>query len=358
MAMEPEELKLLLASAQRWFNDNNTFETRVASFREGHRQQPGDWATLAEMGWLALPLSEEDGGFGAGYVERLALIQLAGGHVRPEALETHCLLASEVAAANPAYAEALAAGTMRLGMADLSDRGGMVVDASDGACVLSGSSGPVLGAQEATHYIVLFKEASGALRAALIAANASGLSAASARLIDKRDTVLLTLDGVSGLWLDTAAGVGSGQRLRDLAAAGQVADAAGVLEAGFNLTLDYLKQRQQFGKPLSQLQAVQHKMADIFCDVKQMLALAERLAQEMDADPAGPWPSLPVAKAFVGRRAIRGMGQLIQLSGGIGVTEEYKITHLYRRLHVAAALFGSTESQLSRIDVRHALLAS
>ncbi|NYT84441.1 acyl-CoA dehydrogenase family protein [Pollutimonas harenae] len=358
MVMDREELNLLLESAQRWFSDNNSFGARVTSFREGHRQTPEGWQALAEMGWLALPLTEANGGFDADHAARFALIRLAGEHVRPEALETHLLLAPAVVEVSPDQAEALATGAMRLGVADLPDRNGITADTLDGTCILSGRSGPVLGSQDATHYVVFVRDAAGVLRAALLAANAPGLSCEQARLIDKRDTVLLTLDRTPGLWLDQADDVGAGQRLRDLVAAGQVADAAGVLEVGFNLTLDYLKQRTQFGRPLSQLQAVQHKMADIFCDVKQMTALAERLAQEIDASPKGPWPTLPIAKAFVGRRAIRGMGQLIQLSGGIGVTEEYKITHLYRRLHVAATMFGAAEAQLARIGVRDVLQAA
>ena len=69
-------------------------------------------------------------------------------------------------------------------------------------------------------------------------------------------------------------------------------------------------------------------------------------------------PTLAPAKAFVGRRALRAAGQLIQVSGGIAVAEEYKLTHCNRRLHVAAALFGSAEAQLARIDVRAQLLAA
>src|SRR5690606_26214259 len=118
MAMDSEELNLLLESAQRWFSDNNPFDERVASFRQGHRQAPDSWQALADMGWLALPLSESDGGFEAGYAARLALIRLAGGHARPEALETHLLLASAVAGASPDQAEALATGAMRLAVAD------------------------------------------------------------------------------------------------------------------------------------------------------------------------------------------------------------------------------------------------
>jgi len=124
------------------------------------------------------------------------------------------------------------------------------------------------------------------------------------------------------------------------------------------MTLDYLRQRVQFGKPLAAQQAIQHRMAEVFCDLQQQLALTGRLAAEIDAAPAGAWPMLPVAKSFVGRRVLRGVGALIQLSGGIAVTEEYRLTHLYRRLHVAAQLHGAAEAQLARIDVRATLLAA
>ena len=99
-------------------------------------------------------------------------------------------------------------------------------------------------------------------------------------------------------------------------------------------------------------------MAEIFCDLQQALALTERLAQEIDAEAAGPWPTLPVAKSFVGRRVLRGVGALIQVTGGIAVTEEYRLTHWYRRLHVNAQCFGAAEAQLNRIEVRRQLLAA
>lgn len=356
MAIDGNELSLLLDGAHRWYSDSNTFDDRVAAFREGHRQAPDAWQAMADMGWLALSLPEAAGGFDAGVAASFEFLRLAGKHARPEALDVHLMLAPRVAKAFPDAAEALLTGEMRLAATDLSQAGaaGQVA----GNCVLSGRSGPVLGAQGATHYVVFLTQSAGALQAALVPADSQGVSVQAARLIDKRDTVLLDFEQAGGTWLlESDMGV-SPQSLRDLAAAGLVADTAGALEAGFDLTLDYLKQRKQFGRPLSQLQAVQHSMAEIFCDVQQMAALTETLGLEMDAAPAGPWPTLPIAKAFVGRRALRGLGQLIQLSGGIGVTEEYKLTHLYRRVHVAASLFGNAEAQLKRIQVRETLLAA
>lgn len=353
MAIDQNELNLLLDGAQRWFAENNAFDDRVAAFRDGHREQEGAWQAMADMGWLALSLPESADGFEAGAEACFQFIRLLGKHARPEALDVHFMLAPAVARACPDAAEALMSGQMRLGAVDLPGAAGQGTDEA----ALSGRTGPVLGAG-ATHYVVFVMADGEAAKAVLLAADADGLRAEPARLIDKRDTVLLNLDHARGVALRQEDTGLRPQALRDLAAAGLVADTAGALEAGFELTLDYLKQRKQFGRPLSQMQAVQHKMAEIFCDVQQMSALTETLGLEIDAAPTGDWPTLPVAKAFVGRRALRGLGQLIQLSGGIGVTEEYKLTHLYRRLHVAATLFGSAETQLKRIQVRETLLAA
>lgn len=347
--MEREEIELMLDTARRWFRANHPLETRVAAFRFGHPEAPGTWARMAEMGWSGLSLPESAGGFGTGQSACFALIHEAGRDARPEPLAHHLLLAPLLAEAMPEYAEALAAGKLRFAMADAAS----CIDAVrwSGGERLDGRAGCVLGSEHATHLLLPVGQGDGATLA-LVDLGASGIDAEPARLIDGRKTSQVSFNQTPARRIE---GAGLAQRAIDLAAAAQIADSAGVLDAAFALTLDYLKQRVQFGKPLSAQQAVQHKMAEVFCDLQQLLALAGRVAVEIDTATAGPWPTLAPAKSFVGRRALRACGQLIQVSGGIAVTEEYKLTHFYRRLHVAAALFGNAEAQLARIDVRSQL---
>jgi len=355
--MNSEERELLLDAAERWFKANNTFEDRVATFRKGHHEQPGAWDSLAEMGWLALTLPESAGGFEAGYATALALLACAGKHARPEPLGVHLMLCDLVALRLPDTAEPLAQGVMRLGFADLSPRIERRLDIGLQG-TLSGGTGPVWGAEFATHFLVPVMQSESGLRLALVAADDPGLATAPVRLVDARAAAELRFDSAQIQWLDDGGSGAAGQRALDLGAVAMVADAAGVFQAAFDLTHEYLLQRIQFGRPLSAQQAVQHKMAEIFCDLQQMLALEERLGMEVDSAPAGFWPTLSTAKCFVGRRALRAVGQLIQLSGGVGVTEEYKLTHYYRRLHVAASLYGTAESHLARIGPRTTLLAA
>lgn len=352
--MQPDELTLLLDGADRWFAEHQPMTERVAHFRDGHPVAPGAWHAMAELGWLALTLGEEDGGIGAGQAEAFALLKRAGGDARPEPLALHLLLAPRVAGAAPVLVDGLADGRVRLALADRAPATDPLRadERADGTLCLHGNAGPMWGSDGATHVLLPVLHG-GILRTALVELSAFGLGATPARLIDGRRTLLLRCTDTPATWLNL-----DGQVTLDLAAAGLVADSHGVLEAAFWLTLDHLKQRTQFGRPLASNQAIQHAMAEVFCDLQQLAALAGRLAAELDNTPAGPWPTLAPAKAFLGRRALRALGKLVQLSGGIAVTEDYRLTHWYRRLHVAATLFGDAEQQLSRIDVPSQLLAA
>lgn len=346
--MEHDDLTLLLDTAERWFAGNAPLAERVAGFRQGVQEPAGAWARFAEMGWTALTLPEAQGGFGASAAAAFELLRRAGRDARPEPLSLHLLLAPRVAQALPALAEPLAAGRVRLAMADRPRRGAAL--RWDGA-TLSGTAPVIDGLDHATHLLVPL-DGPAAAPLLLVDLAAPGIATTPGRLVDGRRTARLDFERVP------AQAAGEAAAALDRAAAAQVADASGVFEAAFTMTLAYLKQRVQFGKPLSAQQAVQHRMAEVFCDLQQQLALAGRLAAEIDAAPGGPWATLPVAKSFVGRRVLRGVGALIQLSGGIAVTEDYALTHLYRRLHVGAQLFGAAEEQLARIDVRRTLRAA
>lgn len=348
--MDRDDITLLLDTAERWFAEHAPLAQRVAAFRVGQHEPEGAWAGFARMGWLALTLPEAQGGFDAGARAAFELLRRAGRDARPEPLGLHLLLAPAVAASLPELAQPLAEGTVRLAMANLPHDGRRAQ--WDGAA-LSGEGWSVEGIEHATHVLVPLPSADGSggdLR--LVDLAAAGVGRVRARFVDGRVTEILSLYGVQ------ARAAGNAGRALDLAAAAQVADASGVFESAFEMTLDYLKQRVQFGRPLSIQQTLQHRMADVFCDLQQQLALAERLAAEIEAAPEGPWPTLPIAKSFVGRRVLRGVGALIQVSGGVAVTEEYRLSHLYRRLHVAAQIHGDAESQLARIDVRRTLLAA
>lgn len=351
--MDTDSLDLLIDTAQRWFAAHHPLEDRLAHFREGHKAADDAWPQMAEMGWLALPLPESLEGFGATPTQAFQLLRAAGRDARPEPLALHMTLAPWFAAQQPSAAAALADGRLRLAMADAPAQADALRFAHG---QLHGAAAVVMGGQNATHALLPLADGAGASAGTLlcVALDAPGVVREPVRLLDGRHTLRLRFDGAPA----EPVGRQTAQQALDLAAAGLVADAVGVFEAAFELTLAYLKERKQFGVPLSAQQALQHRMAEVFCDLQQLIALAGRLSAELDAQPDAPALTLPVAKSFVGRRALRAMGQLIQVSGGIGMTEEYRLGHLYKRLQVNAALFGDAEAQLRRIDVRRSLLAA
>jgi alkylation response protein AidB-like acyl-CoA dehydrogenase len=347
--MDHESFNMVLDSAKRWFEQENPLADRIAEFRSGHTASAGAWAAMDDMGWTALARPEDAGGFGADTAQCFEFLRLAGRHARPEPLDLMLMLAGGPAL--PMLENA------RLALADV-ERGDEQLSFSEfDAQRVAGRSAALYGGAQATHALLPVPRRQGGIHMVCVPMQGAGVRQEPVRWLDGRHTVRLYLDNAAvqtvgaGVPAEAAA-----QQIMDRAAAGLVADAAGVLEAAFELTLDYLKQRQQFGQPLSRLQALQHCMADIFCDLQFLLALTRRLASEMDVPEASHWPTLPAAKSFVGRRALRAVGQLIQVSGGIGMTEEYRLGHFYKRLHVAASLFGGAEQQLSRIDTRRTLL--
>jgi alkylation response protein AidB-like acyl-CoA dehydrogenase len=359
--MDTADVEMLLDTAERYFRGSNPMADRVAAFKAGNVVAPGGWTALADMGWLGLTVSPEDGGFGAPPSVALALARLSGRDARPEWLDLHLMVAPLIAGLLPAdererFAAGLADGSIRLGVGD--GRLEIAGEQGDADVRLTGRELLIYGAVDPTD---LFVEVGGRGNSAgigWIKVDAAGVRLAPARLVDGRSVAMVGLDqGRARLLAGQGDGALAAARLRDLIAAGLVADALGVLEAAFELTGDYLKQRVQFGRPLSAQQVVQHRMADIFCDLQQFASLFRRLQTELDGAPEGPWTSLPVAKAFVGRRVLRAAGQLIQLSGGIGMTEEYRLSHYYRRLHVAATLFGDVNHQLGRVDAERMLAA-
>lgn len=347
--MDQNDFEMVLDAAQRWFQQEHPLADRLAAFERGHRAASTAWAAMEHMGWTTLALPEARGGFGASVAQCFAFIRLAGREARPEPIDLMLMLAG--APTMPVD------GTVRLALAD-ADAGVQALRFSADDQHIDGRSGVLYGGDQSTHALLPVSVGAGRTRLASVALGASGVRQEPVRLLDGRHTLRLHLEHAAFTPVcNGPAAEAMARHVLERAAAGLVADACGVFEAAFELTLDYLKQRRQFGVPLSSQQALQQRMADVFCDLQLLLSLSRRLALEMEAAPQGPWPTLPVAKSFVGRRALRGLGQLIQVSGGIGMTEEYRLGHFYKRLHVAATLFGDAEQQLAQIHPRQTLLA-
>ncbi len=140
------------------------------------------------------------------------------------------------------------------------------------------------------------------------------------------------------------------ERVVEAGIAAVTAEAVGAMEAMHALTLEYLKTRQQFGKPIGQNQALQHRSAEMLIALEQgrsMAMLAAMMVDEKEPDERAH--NISMAKVGVGQAARFVSQNAIQLHGGIGMTEEYAVGHYFRRCMVIEHLFGDTAHHLSRI---------
>lgn len=306
-------------------------------------ERGGDAAAVYDLGAGAALMDEAAGGFGGTGRDILAVFRTLGraGAVSP-LLDSVVLGAGVLAAAGEGeLAEAAATGTARIAVA--LGEPGQRYDHGTGATLaesdrLSGAKSLVAGAEDATHFIV---SATDGLW--LVLADAPGLSMRGYPLMDGGRAAEVTLDGVPARRLGDAALLD-----RPMAAAilATCADALGGMERAVDLTADYLRTRKQFGRPIGSFQAIQHRMADLLVEVEQARSATWNLAAHLDA----PDRELHVAatKSLVGRVARRVAEEMIQLHGGIGMTEEYDAAPLARRLIAADARFGDSDHHLER----------
>jgi len=135
----------------------------------------------------------------------------------------------------------------------------------------------------------------------------------------------------------------------DIGLAALCADAVGVMQALVDATVDYVRQRQQFGQPIGRFQALQHRIADMLIHLEQARSMSYLAAMRCTAPDVGERRrALSAAKAVIGQ-AGRFVGQqAVQLHGGMGMTDELKVSHWFKRLTAVQLMFGDSDTHLQR----------
>jgi alkylation response protein AidB-like acyl-CoA dehydrogenase len=144
-------------------------------------------------------------------------------------------------------------------------------------------------------------------------------------------------------------GFGLIEDVADYATALVCAEAVGAIKYAHDATLDYLKTRRQFGVPIGSFQALQHRMVDILIAYEQAKSIACLACVKMDtAEPAERRRVVSAAKIKIADAARHVSQESVQLHGGMGMTEELKISHTFRRLTAIAQVFGDADNHLAR----------
>ncbi|MEO8925819.1 MAG: acyl-CoA dehydrogenase family protein, partial [Caulobacteraceae bacterium] len=188
----------------------------------------------------------------------------------------------------------------------------------------------------------------------LIDRNAKGVSARDYPTVDGRRASEIVFEGVT-LGADALIG-GEGdalpliERVVDEAIAATCAEACGVLRKLHEGTLDYTRQRRQFGAPIASFQVLQHRMVDMFMQVEQAVSMTYMAHVKLGEATAERAKAASAAKVQIGR-ACRFVGQnAIQLHGGMGMTEEMAIGHYFKRATMIEGQFGSVDHHLRRYE--------
>jgi len=367
-----DEQRLLRDSVDRLLADHYGFAQRRSYLAEPEGWSTALWSRYAEQGLLGLPFTEEYGGFGGGPIEIMLVMEAFG---RVLALEPYLatvvlggtamrLAGSE--AQKSALLPQVAEGHLTLAFAhgerqaryDLTDvlttakpiAGGWVLDGAKSVIAHGDSSDQLIvsarlsGERDDPDGVGLF----------LVDAKANGVARRSYPMRDGTRAAEIALSGVEVARDDVLGEPGNAmpviERVVEAGIAATSAEAVGAMEAMHAMTLEYLKTRQQFGKPIGQNQVLQHRAAEMLIALEQGRSMAMLAAMMVDEpDPAERAHNIAMAKVGVGQASRFVAQNAIQLHGGIGMTEEYAVGHYFRRVMVIEHLFGDPTYHLSRL---------
>lgn len=367
-----EEQQLLKNSIERLLADSYGFEKRHIYQTDTKGYSDAMWARYAEIGLLALPFSEKHGGFGGGAVETmiameafgkalilepyLATVFLAGGLLRLGASEAQKAdLIPGIAEGRLKLAFGYAEPQSRYDLFDLETQAKKDGD----EWILNGTKCLVLHGDTADKIVVSARK-SGDTRQKngiglfLVDADAPGLSRRGYPTQDALRAAEITLENVRVKNVDV---IGDPEkafpiisRVVDEAVAAICAEAVGCFERMQQITLDYLKAREQFGKKIGAFQVLQHRAVDMFVELEQSRSMAMYAAMMVGEDDATERErATSAAKVQVGRSAKAIGHQSIQLHGGIGMTMEYSIGHYFKHVTMLDMLFGDADHHLKRL---------
>jgi pimeloyl-CoA dehydrogenase small subunit len=366
-----EEQSMLRDTVASYLADHYSFDQRRAMLAKEPGWSPAIWKAFAEeLGILGAPFSEELGGLGGGAVENMIVMEelgkalvvepylgtvvIGGGFLKHSGSAHAAELIGKIIAGEAIFAFAYAEPQGRYNLADLKT----TAKKDGGSYVLNGHKAVVLGAPYATHLIVTARTGGGQRDAQgvsvfIVPKDAAGVTTRDYPTVDGGHASEVTLENVK---LDADALLGpEGQGLPliekvvDEAIAATCAEACGVLRKLHEGTLEYTKQRKQFGQPISAFQVLQHRMVDMFIQVEQSISMTYmatiKLSDEGERAKAAAAAKVQIGKAckFVGQNAI-------QLHGGMGMTDEMAIGHYFKRATMIESAFGSTDHHLARYE--------
>ena len=365
-----DDQKMLQDTARTFIADEGSISKQLRHLRDtgctdgfGH----GLWKQFAELGLTGICIPESAGGMGMGAAEAGLVLEEIGRNLTPSPFLTTAVAAVralEGSAQAERWFPGIVAGDTVAALAidegKRHDPNGITMRAekAGNGFTLSGAKQFVVHGASADLIIVAARTAGSAGEAAgltlfAVERDAAGMSIENVVLADSSHAARLTFDKVA---VDGDAVIGEVDggatvlgRALGAGQAGAAAELVGVAAGASAMTLDYLKQRKQFGRLIGEFQALQHRAAHLFGEIEIARAAAQKAAALLDAGDARAELMVSVAKAKAGRVAALAVQEGIQMHGGIGMTDAYDIGLYMKREVVLGELFGSPRYHANRV---------
>ncbi len=367
-----EEQQMLQESVQKFVYKSYDFDTRnqIIASEQGFSQE--NWDLFAELGWLTVPFKEEDGGFGGAAVDLAVMMEefgkamlvepfianavLSGGVISEQgSAEQKAELLPKIMEGKLQLACAYAEPGSRFNLANI--KTSAVTDGD--TVVLNGSKTAVLNGSNAETLLVVARESGAAtdsegVSVFMVDASSAGVSIQAFANVDGKKSAEISLKDVSVPASQRLGASGSAlqalQNSVDRATLAVSAEAVGAMESLLHKTVEYSKTRKQFGTAIGTFQALQHRMADMFIECQLARSIVIMAAMKLDGgeDALEKTKAVSAAKSRIGK-AIQKVGQeAIQIHGGIGMTEELDVGHLFKSVTAAEIMFGNTDYHTER----------
>ncbi len=358
-----DEQAMIRDAADGFFNDAAPVAElrRLRDAKDATGFDRGLWRQMAEQGFAGVLVPEAHGGSGLGFVAAGLIQEAVGRNLSLSPLLSTAILAASALVAGGSdeqrakYLPQIASGERLFALAadeaarHAPHRIATRAEASGNGFRLNGTKTFVLDGHVADTLIVAARtdgadgDASG-ITLFLVDAQAAGVATARTSMVDSRNAARVTLTDVQVDGADVLGSVGEGgallDRILDAGRACLAAEMLGVSAQSFTTTVDYLKQREQFGAKIGSFQALQHRAAHLFCEIELARSATLRALQALDADEDRAPLFVSLAKAKAGEVARLATNEGVQMHGGIGMTDDYDIGFYMKRARAAGETFG------------------
>ncbi len=365
-----EEQSMLVDSVARFIDSDYDFETRQKIAASDTGFSADMWHTFAELGWTAVLFAEEDGGLDGGPIELMLMMEQFGRGLVVEPFLANIILAGGVlkrAATNEQKSQwmapliegdfqaalAFAEPQARFDIADIATTAALDGD----SYVLSGSKNLVLNGGAADILIIPARTAGNqsdedGITLFAVPASAPGLTCRSYPTVDALQAADVELENVS-VNADTVLGdVGKGfpvlREVVDEATLAVCAEGIGIMQIMHDKTVEYSKNRVQFGVPIGTFQALQHRMVDTMIACEQSRSLMYWCVMLNASGDTSAQSAISALKYQVGTAGIKVAREAVQLHGGMGVTWELDVAHYFKRISAIDLMFGNADYHLDR----------